>query len=187
MASDFRLPPIDDGGAEDSAVSEALEMNRRLKAMLREMEASGGPAAAAVLPKRGPKPVARSADAPARARRVESYDVRSTIDNTVPDRGPARAAKSNFTFGDDKLVEIGKGNHRLVEKLSRIATERKPGTLSFSVLEPKGPSVASSAINRRRAASKIQADNEVSGCVRCTHVSFAIRETVPDRCDFRHF
>lgn len=54
MDPDAFLPPI-----EDRALDDAVEMNRRLKAMLREMEAGGGPPP----PSLGP-------DRPALARRM---------------------------------------------------------------------------------------------------------------------
>ena len=178
---------------------DALEMNKRLKAMLLEMESSAGGGSG---PPRRSAPSTRpppAAAGPPRVRRVDSeHAIRSAIDNTAPLVGPARPSKTNFTFDDEKLVEIGRGNHRLMEKLTKITSDRK--VASFTIREPKGPSEASAAINRRKMASKIEADNQACVCVCvcvcvsvCVSVSVSVRacvrvygcvchSTVPLRC-----
>lgn len=160
-AADVHLPPIDDSGA----LEDAVEMNRRLKAMLREMESQSR------MPAAHPTRPPRSSDISGKGRRAEAgvsshVDVKSTIDRSAPAAGPVRAPKSNFTYTDDRLVDIAKGNHLLVEKLAKISVSKSsiPGAH-----ESRGPSEASSSINRRRAAAKIQNDNEV-GCL-CVCVS----------------
>jgi hypothetical protein len=176
-AADVHLPPIDDSGA----LEDAVEMNRRLKAMLREMEAQGR------MPAAHPTKPPRSGDVSSKGRRTEAAasshsDIKSSIDRSPPAAGPVRAPKSNFTYTDDRLVDIAKGNHLLVEKLAKISVSKSsiPGAH-----EARAPVVASSSINRRRAAAKIQNDNEV-----CTGVIAAFSRQRRDnlvcvRCMFR--
>lgn len=84
--------------------------------------------------------------------------VRSVIDMSAPALGPVRAPKNNHTFSDDKLVDISRGNHLLMDRLSRVKSSLAP------VVVVKRPAEASASINRRKQASKIQADNEVPQC-----------------------
>ena len=161
MSDDGHLPPIDEGHLED-----AMEMNRKLKAMLREMESQGmrAPSFKGELPTSSGRVAGSASSGGAGHHRRAPSDasggiaVKSTIDMSAPAAGPLRPLKSNFTFNDDKLVDISKGNHRLMDKLTKISTSKStiPGAAAS-----RGPAVASATINRRKAANKIQADNEV--------------------------
>ncbi len=74
----------------------------------------------------------------------------------------SRPATNNFTFTDDRLLEIGKGNLRLMQHLGKVTSVVGAAVIAAPV---PGPAVreASAAINRRKQKTAIKKENEVRG------------------------
>lgn len=73
----------------------------------------------------------------------------------APKPGARALAKSNYTFDDDRLGDIGRGNLMLMDRLTKINS----GAGVMQTRQKKVALRSSSAINRGRAAQKIVNDN----------------------------
>jgi hypothetical protein len=81
---------------------------------------------------------------------------RAAIDNSAPATlGILRSDKYDYTFTDDKLIDITRGNASLLDRLHRVAT-RKTGVTSGPVIIKKE---SSQSINRRKQAAEIERQN----------------------------
>lgn len=76
----------------------------------------------------------------------------------LPSRPPGGPKPASFTFKEDRLAEIGRGNLRLMKNLHAIHSGAAPGIAA--VAERKGPKIASAALNRKRQKSKIEMEND---------------------------
>lgn len=84
--------------------------------------------------------------------------VRARVDTAPPPSGPSRIMKSDYTFKDERLIEIGRENLHLLERLSAVAS-RRPGGAVVAAAVPAGPRVSTHTINRKRQATAIQKEN----------------------------
>lgn len=130
------------GGQFDRKYDEAMALNARLKAMLAASGEGGPPGYDEGMyyeeeeyHRPAPKPTRRKA--------------------TKKRTGPARSAKTNYTFDSTRLDDIGRGNERLMNALTRINRgSSKPAAARRPVKKR-----SSASINRRRANNKIMDEN----------------------------
>lgn len=85
--------------------------------------------------------------------------VRARVDVRPPALGPARMPRSDYSFKDERLVEIGRENYHLLERLSAIAS--RPVAREGSVAAPPPPSarLSTQTINRKRQTDSIHKEN----------------------------
>mmetsp|Transcript_23449 Transcript_23449/g.65926 ORF Transcript_23449/g.65926 Transcript_23449/m.65926 type:complete len:272 (-) Transcript_23449:284-1099(-) len=140
---EIALPPEMLALMEDRMGSHAAAMDRSAarsgggyKSSMEFMSAAGGSGTVLEAAKRKPKP-----KKVAPAGRV----------------GAAPVAKNNFTFRDDDLIRIGRGNMRLMDNLTAIQSGK--GVMSTKDAPRRLPAKSSAAINRARASNKIQNEN----------------------------
>lgn len=79
----------------------------------------------------------------------------------LPGRPGGAPKPASFTFKEDRLAEIGRGNLRLMKNLHAIHSGAggPPGGIA-AVVERKGPKMASAALNRKKQKSKIEMEND---------------------------
>ena len=94
--------------SDAAAMTAALELNRKLKAMVHDGEPRTEAGHAL-------RPVRLSGKAAVAAGGGSTRYLMAH-----PDPLPTRAPKNNFTFKDERLVEIGEGNLRLLKSLGQV-------------------------------------------------------------------
>lgn len=167
----------DDG--RDDEFERAMALNEQLKAMLGEDAAATAEqfAASAVGPAGmadendlgaygGNQDMEYPLDAPSHGRRARRPTTRTGQRSAGPAakgpaRGPARRKPASYTFGNEKLKEIGRDNRILLEKMARITLEGTGPNAAVAPRAPRKRTVASESINRRRRHDKIANENAV--------------------------
>lgn len=177
-----------------------MALNEQLKAMLGEDAATTAEqfAASAVKPRgvadendpRANQDMEYAMDAPThgrRARRARAGPRRSAAAAAAPAakapaRGPARRKPASYTFGNEKLKEIGRDNRILLEKMARITLEGSGPNAAVAPRVPRKKVVASESINRRRRNDKIANENAVrAACPPGTHALLVTRGAAPQQ------
>lgn len=188
----------------EAKLTDAEELNRQLKTIMQGMERgmdlsqvdpallahlmqsvgvatpAAGAAAAPPPAARGPAVQRVHRSAPAGVPAPKARSVMRPKPSVAPSAAAARPKRSNYTFSDDRLTDIQRGNIALLDRMQRIAvkgTETAPGRS-----KPAVKVESSAAINRRKRDSEIARQNAVrAASAACAPHSTVLTRTSPPR------